>query len=282
MNEARRQQYLDVIGIDSYMPRLILPFAPVSKQCQPAVDEPPLAVIAQGVTPDSELAVAETVTGPNDNADYVAQAKSAEQINTVSKVASPLDVLHSVSESAGERLKDTTEADVTPAAKAQDVSFALSVWRVSDDLLIIDSRQAELAYPVNTLLINILSALGFAKARLPKTEVLAWPKVDSYFSGQDAQSARDMLGAMFAARLELKPAKFMLLLGGPAAHYVLPQELLVQDDCPRASLARLQGKSVFVESMQTNAIVVPSLVDILQDPSLKASVWRAVQPLRLQ
>ena len=273
MNEARRQQYLEVIGIDSYMPRLILPFAPTSKQCAPAVDEPPVTVVAEITAPASELEVA----------DVAAQVESVEQISTPLNLASPLDVLQSVSElSASAAQSDKSEVEASSVAKAQDISFALSVWRVSDDLLIVDSRQAELAYPVNALLSNILSALGFANASLPKTEVLTWPKVGSYFSGRDAQSARDMLGAMFAARIELKPVKFMLLLGGPAAHYVLPQDLLAEDDSPKASLARLQGKSLFVESLQTNVIVVPSLVDILQEPSLKALVWRAVQPLRQQ
>ena len=33
MNELDRQKYLSVLGVDTYMPRWNLPFAPISVQC---------------------------------------------------------------------------------------------------------------------------------------------------------------------------------------------------------------------------------------------------------
>lgn len=284
MNEVRRQQYLDVIGIDSYMPRLILPFAPAPKQC--AV---PDLVVPEIVVPELTVAVDQSSVLVEHTEPEIIESPAPivkQPVAAAGPITSPLDALQGMSGSADKAPVSNTiseEVAVQAVSERQEaVNFSLSVWRVSEDLLVVDSRQAELALPVNALLNNILLALGLLEQALPKIEVVSWPKVDSHFSGQDAQSARDMLGAMFEARLEQYPAKFILLMGESAAHYMLPASVLSGTSSPAESLQYLQGKSVFLQDYNASAIVVPSLTDMLNTPALKAIAWQAIQPLRLK
>ena len=75
---------------------------------------------------------------------------------------------------------------------AKKVSFALSFWRVSEDLMVVDSRHSELALPVEKLLNNILFALGYPR-QLPKVDALSWPMVDAPHQDQGENAARDTL-----------------------------------------------------------------------------------------
>ncbi|NHO64099.1 hypothetical protein G8770_00880 [Aestuariicella hydrocarbonica] len=177
-----------------------------------------------------------------------------------------------------------------------DPRFALSLWRVSDKLLVVDSRHAELALPTEPLLANILTALGLPRTPLPKADVLRWPMYDYPLAPKGDDAARDTILAMLEGRLEMEPVEYVLLMGAEACHYVLPPELLpataeTGDDASLAtarspglsavdSFACALGKAVRVEPLKVTAIVVPSLCDMLQEPELKAQTWKSIQPLR--
>jgi len=294
MNEVQRMQYLDALGIDSFMPRRVLPNAPALRMCEPVLSG---AVGAQAASAPATSAPATSTP------DIAAQASSG-LVNVppaVAAVQSQPDVALSSSADAG--AKPVVEAPLTaaPAVLEQVVvvtaqvqveaiktvkaviatpRFSLSMWQVGEQLLVIDSRQPQQALPTESLLSNILLALGFPAGPLPSAHVVRWPIMENRFESQGPGEARGMLSALIAARLETQPAKHLLLMGEEACHYILPSDELAESQTQ--SLSKLQGRLLTVPELAAGlpVIVVPSLTAMLQEPELKAITWQAIQPLR--
>lgn len=286
MNELQRQQYLEALGVESYMPRWVLPLAPAPQRCaaplpveaqeqEPAVAAPQVAEVV--ASQQRESLVSAIDVQPEVRQPEPKETSSPAPPETTAPTIQLLD------EPAVEPAAPEAKVETVPdASEIQEVSFALGAWRVSDDLLIVDSRKVELALPVDALLVNILSALGYPRVALPKVEVVRWPREESAFLDRSETAARAMSQAWLSARLEAQPAKFLLLLGAEACHYLLPEAQAPLGQNPEESLDVQQGKAVRLEDLNCSAIVVPSLTDMLQQPGLKAQVWQALQPLRLQ
>ncbi len=288
MNEIQRQQYLEAMGIETYMPRWILPSAAAAQPCAPVL---PQAELAQQVSASpaaiSISAPADAETWQTENqvpAATATETVEAENVKAPAKSA-PIDVLASI-ESSAEPDKKTSSASAKSiladldVAKRPDPHFALSLWRVSDDVMVVDSRHSELALPTEPLLRNILAALGFAQRPLPKAEVLRWPMFENSYEPQGQEVARETLQAMLEGMLETLPGKYLLLMGGEACHYLLGSEQLGEGFDPQVSLDKHLGQSFALEALSMTAIVVPSLSELLQQPLLKRGAWRALQPLR--
>lgn len=280
MNELQRQQYLDALGVDTYMPRWVLPHAPEPVACDVSFIPSELGAgeAGKGIT-------AGVASQPTTN-DAAPVVRSAPAGGASPGQASPSSVLAVLSgeapaaepaSSVESETKDTSTSVATEQAKSQTASepapaFALSIWRISEDLLVVDSRQAQLALPTEPLLINILVALGYPRQPLPKTEVIRWPMVDNPFVGQTQADAREMLEAYLDGKLLTHPTKHLLLMGEDAARYILPVE---------QNAEKVLGQSVALPQHNAEAIVVPSLSDMLQEPLLKRLTWQAIQPLVL-
>ncbi len=286
MNELQRQQYLDALGIDSYMPRWVLPMAPAPVLCQPVTAQPERA----GSVPPQPVAtevMAQTTPAPAERVESAALTASAPQSEASATVADARQVLAAMATPtpAAEPSTDTGVAGraVAPlsaaTANAETPRFALSLWRIGASLMVIDSRQAELALPTEPLLSNILLALGFPQQRLPRAEVMRWPMYENHLAPQGEEAARETIVAMLEALLEQQPVPYLLLMGADACHYVLPPGL-VDGEVRTQRFAAAQGQTLTLEALNSKAIVVPSLCDMLQDTSLKASCWQAIQPLR--
>jgi len=170
-------------------------------------------------------------------------------------------------------LKDTVS--LVPVTDLRP-KFSLTIWRVSADLMVVDTRDLQQALPTERLLTNILMALGYQLPSLPKANVLKWPMIDNDLGGQGVEDARDMLHAFLDAELLLDPVKHLLLMGSAASTYILPPSHIYPEviDSQLAS-----AHPIILESLATPLVVTPSLVDILLEPSLKAQVWRLIQPL---
>lgn len=293
MNEIQRQQYLDALGIDSYMPRWILPVAPAPVSCEPVlpVNDAPCVETAPVSAPSLDgIAGSPAVTASNTHAETspattVGMTAPSEMLSSslseiVDEVKASATPIPSVKDSsvnpgiAGKVLPDQKTA-VDP-----DPNFSLSLWRVSDDLMVVDSRHAELALPTEPLLANILFALGLPRQPLPRAEVLRWPMYDHRLAPKGEAAARETVLAMLEGKLEAQPARYLMLMGAEACHFVLPAELLPENGDVDVSYEAMQGKAPVIEALQATAIVVPSLCDMLQQPELKAVTWRSIQPLR--
>jgi hypothetical protein len=274
MNELQRQQYLDAMGVDTYMPRWVLPHAPAPVACDVSFIPVELeAGLPQGAVKAGNQAKSKAAS--NDAAAPVAPAAgvsagaSAKPESVLAALTEPVTSVEAAVEQVQSADKPSAKTPVNDEPVPQ---FALSIWRVSEQLLVIDSRQAQLALPTEPLLINILVALGYPRKPLPKAEVIRWPMVDNPFVGQSAADAREMLEAYLDGKLLTHPAKHILLMGEDACRYVLPEVNSVEDQL---------GKVVALEHHKVDAIVVPSLSTMLLEPEQKRLTWKAIQPLIL-
>ncbi|MBR9908939.1 MAG: hypothetical protein GYB33_01150 [Gammaproteobacteria bacterium] len=320
MNELQRIHYLDAMGIDSYMPRRVLPNAPLAQLCEPvAVRVAPSGAARrpQAVAQESAVSPAPGAARPTAANDVMAllQERSALPATPGAGQTAPPGQVPSAPVAAAASPAAATPVTPSPpvaaaktagpaganreqlAAATTDTSgvapvgvarprFALSFWRVGNELMIIDSRHPELALPTESLLNNMLFALGYTGVTLPRAEIFKWPMHENIAEARDEYAARDALGAMLAGKLELNPVKYCLLLGEEACYYALPTEVVshsgVDPEVRPAEVFRaMVGTSVPLQELAVTAIVAPGLSQMLQQPQLKAVAWRAIQPLRL-
>ncbi len=296
MQETTRLHYLRTMGITNYMPRWQLSGAPASVLNRNLGTAPAKPASAK----DSPKSLAQSLDATSSTED---KASPSQPLDAIRALAEPS------SAGAGAQINDT-QAPKTPApetaapptlqpgptgpakankpadyqadklaAKAsvqsgengrEKVSFALSFWRVSEDLMVVDSRHSELALPVEKLLNNILFALGYPR-QLPKVDALSWPMVDAPHQDQGENAARDTLHGFIDELFLLNPGKHILLMGEDASRYILNHD---------SDYSEQLGSQFVVEEFGLSAIVVPSLSNMLQDPSQKKLTWQAIQPLR--
>ncbi|NHN37993.1 hypothetical protein G8764_11850 [Pseudomaricurvus alcaniphilus] len=324
MNELQRIHYLDAMGIDSYMPRRVLPNAPLAQLCEPVAVPVAAAGAARRPQPVAQGAAASPAPGaarPTAANDVMAllQERSTPPVtpgagqavnappgqvpsapvtaaaaaNPAAATPAPASPPVAAAKTAGpaganrEQLAAATTdtSGVAPVGVARP-RFALSFWRVGSELMIIDSRHPELALPTESLLNNILFALGYTGVTLPRAEIFKWPMHENIAEARDEYAARDALGAMLAGKLELNPVKYCLLLGEEACYYALPTEVVSHSGVdpevrPAEVFKAMVGTSVPLPELAVTAIVAPGLSQMLQQPQLKAVAWRAIQPLRL-
>jgi len=268
------------------MPRCTLAYAPASLQCAlPDVTELSNRAAESRVS-SSRAAASDIANRPvpiKSLTDELIGTKSVLDLRTEENPSPPDSKLGDVLEAFGTKSgtkKDqrlpSKEAVALVAATDSRPKFSLTIWRVSADLMVVDTRDLQQALPTERLLSNILMALGYQLPSLPKANVLKWPMIDNDLGGQGVEDARDMLHAFLDAELLLDPVKHLLLMGSAASTYILPPSHVYPDviDSQLAS-----AHPIVLESLATPLVVTPSLVDILLDPSLKAQVWRLIQPL---
>ena len=201
------------------------------------------------------------------------QEKASTPDSKLGDVLETFGAGHSDNKSEKLSLNDAVSLRVAADARPK---FSLSIWRVSTDIMVVDTRDLQQALPTERLLSNMLIALGYHLPSLPKANVLKWPMIDNDPAGQGIEEARDMLHAFLDAQLLLDPVKHLWLMGAAAATYILPPSHTYPEviDTQLAS-----AQPIILESLATPLVVTPSLVDILLNPSLKAQVWRVIQPL---
>lgn len=257
ITEDIRQQYLQALGIESYLPRRQLPgAAPSSLLASDGADE--LQVVESAESP----VVASQQPVQQDSSPQAVPARPKLEIEL-----EPKQPRATISAEAAQ-----LASQASPAPR-----FVLGIWQISPQILVLDSRRASLALPVGRLLQNIALALGL-DGRLPEPEILRWPLTDAGdFQGTEAD-ARAHVRAFLAARAGLQPIRHILLMGSPAIRFALHEEQLADV----GTLRSLLGKSLplQLEDSTVQAIALPSLAAMLQRPELKAGVWAAIKHLR--
>ncbi|UTA47324.1 hypothetical protein L1F30_14270 [Simiduia sp. 21SJ11W-1] len=261
MHELARQHYLDAMGIHTYMPRLVLPVAPIPVQCDLSglVSDAPAEIPA----PPAEQSLAQTrpqgVQG-EPTAATEPGAKSADEILA----------------SMGALSAPTTKTSSKPAPKLKAARaeaaahFAVSLWQFAG-LIVMADRHAEQALPVNLLLKNILVALGRTRDKTDAPEVLKWP-IEGLPIAQ-AGPALTYFGSIISARRLPEQATTLLCFGETIAKQLLPDVTVDSANVGEGSFSLGDDDTV-------PAIVLPSLESILQNPALKPAVWAAIRPLR--
>lgn len=259
MNEYQRQIYLSALGVENYMPRWRLALAPAAVVC----DLPAIAAEVQhmasteaaGVSIDSDKPAISQSQGGAGVAPLMADVlRTLTQPTLGSKHPLPLPSLPSARQSL---------------ATEQIPAFVLSIWRPVDDVLVIDSRNTQLAFPTDALLNNILRAVFALQAPLSNEEILRWPLVDNVLVARTEDDARSALQVWLEVELERRPARQLLLMGRNATQYFLSPDLKYDD---------ILWKEIALTNSTNRAMVTPSLVELLQQPILKRDLWRALQP----
>jgi hypothetical protein len=255
LNELQRQAYLSALGIENYMPRLILPFAPTAIVC-----ELPVFVEAQVATHQQD----QSILSSSFSVDSAQAATGIGSSGATDILADVSPVKKSVAPINAASILDQLKTKKTPSLEP----FALSVWRPVPGFLIVDSRNTGLALPTELLLNNMLRSLLTIEKPDSREEVIRWPMIENRFVSRTAEDARNELQTWLAVENELRPINRIWLMGNNAARYLLADEVNPADVYWQEQLLGSSGS--------LSAIILPSLNEFLQQPLLKARFWASV------
>lgn len=256
MNELQRQAYLSALGVENYMPRWQLPFAPSAYSCElsglsPEVLSASTSHIETKAFNEQDLNNEVTIAPKRENE----TVRVLENLNT--KLTQPTKITIS---------SLLQQLDQPKEEKLQ--SFSLSIWRPLPGFLIIDSRRTALALPTELLLHNVLLSLLGKKANLLEEEVLSWPMVENRFVSRTRHDARTELQTWLAVENELRPINKLWLMGSNAIQHFLS----LDDDS-----STYWWMSVTLPESNMVALALPGLTELLQQPQLKSLLWSCIQ-----
>ncbi|WP_049720952.1 hypothetical protein [Gilvimarinus polysaccharolyticus] len=275
MNELQRQRYLSALGIDSFVPRLILPWAQPSAPCELPLPQAPVAAVHKITAQPPVLTSApQGQTGGAETVGQVLRDMGAVKPTAVRK--EPLKTL-------------------LPKQVEKLETIHLRLWRPADDLIVIDHYHPGAGLPTDTLLHNILRLLWRADIRVDAGDAIRCPisdKVASLYTRQDMQLE---LQAWFSEVLQKTPTAKVWLLGASAAKYLLRtdsvsadvtksnvEEAVADADTPPGELSQgllFKRFPLAISSeakITADALVLPSLTEMLNTPELKNKLWYAV------
>lgn len=260
MNELHRQMYLSALGIENYMPRWHLPFAPVSVACE---------------LPITEIQTSTVTNLDTQTESYVAPIQLQPIIKQTSSNASPVNNLigdifenKKVTKVAD---KPISAADILAQLDSKPVTiepFSLSIWRPLDGVMIVDSRNTKFALPTELLLNNILRSIFSNQPFKAQEEVLRWPMIENSFTKRTANDARNELQTWLSVQHEIKSIRYLWLMGSNAATYLLPDTLMYSDNL---------YKVISLNESAINGLVLPSLNEILQRSATKQLLFSSLR-----
>ena len=270
--------YLETMGIEMFVPRWVLPAAKSPRQ----------ALLPEADVPGN----GNSDTSNEDHQSATPSLKIHHQPNEtnqahpvgglVSDILGELSGRKTASDSPKSSIMKLTDQAVSPGkrvlegvfsseAETPAPHFSLSLWRVHDDLLVIDSRQSQEALPTAALLSNILFAKGMSRT-LPKAEILNWPMAGTV-SQSGWPEANEMVQAFLRARFDHKPAQTVWLMGEAACRAVCGEGALFSE---------CMGQMRDVNDLSCLAVILPSLADMLKTPALKAPAWHAIKAQKFE
>lgn len=266
MNERLRQEYLDALDIIQFVPRRILAGAKASEPAffpeLAADDLPPVHEDVTSTAPPRQAAALES-SAP--------KAVVSDLVQSIIRDAGPANNLPGSPAPTNPPPDNGKAVELEILESEIPARFALSVWRPSASLMIVDSRHLGDALPTRTLLQNILRAKS-VEASGAAPDILSWPPPGlTQILGWSA--AQDMVSAFLQARLDLQPAQYIWLMGESAYRAVLSPTGSYTDDL---------GKAMNVDQLGVLAVVLPSLAEMLQYPELKARTWAAIRSLHIR
>jgi hypothetical protein len=256
MNEYQRQAYLSTLGVENYMPRWQLFNAPKSTVCfiPEVIHNQPK--VAEVLSPQS----------------FDALGSVHEVQNTVS--GKPVDFAEVLRDLTPEKkpstqpVREFTTSNISTVAMPTAIpGFSLSIWRPQQDLLILDTRNTQLALPTELLLSSLLWALFGRQIAAGNEDVLRWPMVDNTAVSRTIDDARSVLQVWLEVELERRPVKHLLLMGERAAQFFLPVEV---------EYSSVLFNEIHMKEYSASAIIAPGLVELLQQPLLKRDLWNAL------
>lgn len=300
MEQSLRHQYLETMGIASWLPRRQLPGARptpdwVWEYSWPETESDQVQGSAEGAPAGSFIT-------PADRAIAAKQARAALSASFGAPVAAPPEKRMPENapvppESPPVSSPESSSVPV-PVAKilevAQPETIAIDLpeaveqteqkpfklaFMVYQDCLVIDSLppvssanrqgsgQADAHHQI--LLDKILRSVGFVGGSASDYYTLPWPMFASKSLDQGAEQARLTVQHKLKKSLEKAPVKTVLLLGESAAQMVLERE---------EPLDQLRGLLFSLRS-DVKTLASASLTEMMMLPGCKREVWADLQPL---
>lgn len=251
MNELQRQAYLSALGIENYVPRWLLPSAPISVACMlPVLDIPEEKLVTPSVI---FSALNEGVSERNGSPPNLLNAIA--ELNEQKKPAVPVNAAAIL-----QQLEEKKAPVVQP--------FSLSVYRPLSGFLIVDSRNTQLALPTDLLLHNLLRSHLRSNQFALNDEVLRWPLIENRFVSRTETDARNELQTWLAVENELRPISVLWLMGKSASRYWLAADM---------DWASICWATQPIDGLPLKALILPSLNELLQKPAQKAKLWASLQ-----
>jgi hypothetical protein len=204
--EPQRSHYLRALGVDVYVPRVILPGAKASQACVwdsalPVEAELPIGVAAvAAVVADVQRSL--PVTKNVNTKDIGAKDSSTTYVENIDLAPPSLPII-----------ADNTPVDTNSSAIAAAPKFALSVVVSDGGILVLDdapttANRAEYL----RLLANIFFALQ-GRAAQPQLDVFLWPMQKRPQLDQSAAAAQETLAAHVQNQIQQHAIHTVLLLG---------------------------------------------------------------------
>lgn len=252
MDELVRQQYINALGIDGYMPRVLLNHAPAPVLCpEPAL---PQAAIAEHITPE--------VSGK-------AQPSTSAPAAIESVTASVGQVLQDM----GVKTQPKKSPAPAPVRKAHlgVEPLHIHLWRPTPQLLVIDEHEPGSALPKELLLTNILRITQRIAQPIGAAERVRCPITDELARMYSEEDLREELQAWLNEELVKAPPETVWIFGlRPAQYFTTSQN----EACTAFCRTTIKGHGE--ASGEHAAIVFPSLTELLQQPDLKRQIWRTL------
>jgi hypothetical protein len=270
MNELQRQMYLSALGIETYMPRWHLPFSPISMACKS------VAIASAHHNEQNTIFVTPTVKNIALENLSPLQALHSQTFdsqpltNSITPINNLMSELFATKKIVNADIVKSSAADMKAQVNsaASITAFSLSIWRPMDEVMIIDSRNTQLALPTELFLQNILRN-QFQKKKLDlKNEVVRWPMVENSLTKHTVDDARTGLQTWLSVQHEVRPVKFLWLMGANSATYFLPPDA-VRNNC-------LWQAAALVDC-SVAALILPSLNELLQQPLQKKQLYSALK-----
>jgi len=199
--EPLRSRYLDVLGVDQYVPRAILPAAKPSTMCEWL-----LAAETAPLTAESKM-----------EAPVIAAPPAHTQAAIPNQAALPDIEVEPPARTAPQRTSAAIKELTTNAAAMP--RFALSVT-IADGVLLLDDAPTSSAErsEFQKLIGNFLFALRRAPVQFG-FDIFLWPMLKSSPVSQDAAAARDALNAYLQKQIQQRQIQRVLILGASAQQW---------------------------------------------------------------
>ncbi len=263
--EARRRAYLRALGIDRWVPQSVTPVEDAAAIALPSLDrESDNATVkstATAVAPQSSV-TSRALLSPNASS---SASSSAALLSDAPAHSSRPEAVN---------LEPVAEPNLSSAKGSDKESeegvprFTLVLQSFTDSAIIIADTQLPdvpgLSAEEHVLLHRIKSALRNAHPNASYTDqelgIFSWPMVDNVAIDQGLGAAKDALRGMLDAQTRLG-MKHVLVFGDTL------RELLQHQDGQQTATVVGQLRLEFTHSLHT----------IIQQPSLKKSIWAQLQ-----
>lgn len=257
MHEIRRQEYLAIMGVETYIPRWRIPFAAESHLCDQSFDWD------DEVKQESKITTFEVNT-PDHKRDPIQPAIDLHQV--LSSVTEKPSIKNNPS-----RIDDLLQ-QFADKKSPQIQPFSLSVWRPAHDFLIVAARNLN-AMPTELLLNNYLRFYLQQNQLVLGEEVLRWPAIENSKMTLTEKDACAELQTWLSVQYEFQSIKTLWFFGDIYRYFV--PEFSRSDDA--SNIESCDIKMNQANSTQTiTAKIFPDLSQFLFHPQLKAKLLSLV------